>query len=248
MRLLHRRRLDHHILEMPVFAVVREPAVAGPRLAQEGDRLLVALLGFLHRDAEAVKLAPAIALADAEIESAVGQQVQGRGLFGQQRRVVPRHHQHGRAEPQLLCLGGEIGEEIQRRRDLAEPGEMVLDQEHAVIAELLGLADVIDVVAVDLAVARLVAQLGARAAEQPEPHPALLLTDTSSERTQQSPAPLPIEGRLLCRPVPRNGAVNSRSNLPRLRSTATPRMDESGDAASAGRTAWRGRPSAIAAS
>src|SRR5207248_5619332 len=77
MRLLHRRRFDDHILVMPVFAVMREAAGAGPGLAQEGERLLIALLRFLHRDAEAVKLAPAIALADPEIEAAVRQQVEG---------------------------------------------------------------------------------------------------------------------------------------------------------------------------
>src|SRR5690348_14218003 len=59
---------------------------------------------------------------------------------------------------------------------------MVLDQEHAVEAEGLGLADVIDVIAVDPAVAGLLAGVGARAAEQSEPHylalpPAIPLPD-----------------------------------------------------------------------
>src|SRR5205085_9662401 len=64
----------------------------------------------------------------------------------------------------------EIGQEVQRRRDLAKTGEVVLDEEHAVKAELFGLADVMDVVAVNAAVARLLAGIGARAAEQSKPH------------------------------------------------------------------------------
>ena len=75
--------LDDDILVMPILAVVREAALAGPRLAQKRDRLLVALLGFLHRNAEAVELAPAIAFADTEIESPIGEEIQRRRLLGQ---------------------------------------------------------------------------------------------------------------------------------------------------------------------
>src|SRR5580704_9556401 len=86
MRLLHRRRLDDDVLVMPVLAVMREAALGGPRLAQKGEGLLIALVGLRHRNAEAVELAPAVALADAEIKAAVRQQVEGRGLFGEQCR------------------------------------------------------------------------------------------------------------------------------------------------------------------
>jgi hypothetical protein len=48
---------------------------------------------------------------------------------------------------------------------------MMLDQEDAVKPELFGFTDVIDVVAVDSAVACLLAGIGARAAEQSETHP-----------------------------------------------------------------------------
>src|SRR5258708_7731593 len=109
---------------MPVLPVMRKTARARPRLAQKSDGLLIAFLRLSHRHAKAVKLAPAIALADAEIEAAVGQKVERRGLLGQQRRVVPRQYQNSRAEPQCRRLGGQICEEIQRRRDLAKPGEM----------------------------------------------------------------------------------------------------------------------------
>ena len=149
---------------------MRKASLACPRLAQKRDGLLIALLGFLHRDAEAVKLAPAIALADAEIEPAIRQQVQRRGLLGEKRRIVPRQYQHRGAEPQGRGLGGEIGQETECRRDLAEPGEMVLDQENAVKPERFGLADVIDVLGVVVAVADLTADFGTCATEQSEPH------------------------------------------------------------------------------
>ena len=48
----------------------------------------------------------AIALADAEIEPAAGQQVDGRGLLGEQHRVVPGQHHHGGADAQRLGAGG----------------------------------------------------------------------------------------------------------------------------------------------
>src|SRR5712691_1691180 len=87
---------------------MRKAALAGPGLLQKGDGLLIALLGLVHRHAKAVELAPAIALADAEIEAAVGEEVERRGLLGQQRRVVPGQYQDGGAEPQRRRFGGEI--------------------------------------------------------------------------------------------------------------------------------------------
>ena len=80
----------------------------------------------------------AIALADAEIEAAVGQQVEGGGLLGEQHRIVPGQHHHRGAEPDARGAAGEIAQEIERGRQLPDAGEMVLDHEHAVKAELLG--------------------------------------------------------------------------------------------------------------
>src|SRR6266849_4146643 len=149
---------------------MRKTPWAVPRLLEKGDGLLIALLGLIHSHAKAVKLAPAIALANAEIEAAIREEIERRGLLGQQCRIVPGQYQDGGAEPQCRRLGGEIGQEIQGRRDLAKPGEMVLDQEHAVKPQRFGFADIVDVIGVDPAVARLLADFGARAAEQPEPH------------------------------------------------------------------------------
>src|ERR1041385_8946293 len=86
---------------------------------------------------------------------------------------MPGQHEDGGAEAHAARFCGEIGQEVQRRRHLAETSEVMLDEEDAVKAELFGFAAVIDVVGVDPAVARLLAGIGARAAEQSEPHSTL---------------------------------------------------------------------------
>jgi hypothetical protein len=48
---------------------------------------------------------------------------------------------------------------------------MMLNQEDAVKAELLGFADVIDIVRIDAAVARLLAGIGTRTTKQTKLHP-----------------------------------------------------------------------------
>src|SRR6266700_7176404 len=99
MRFLRRRWLDDDILVMPTLAVMRKAAVRRPSLAQKRHRLVVALAGFLQRNAEAVELAPAVALSDTEIEPSIVEKVQCRSLFGEQSRIVPGQHQDRRAEP-----------------------------------------------------------------------------------------------------------------------------------------------------
>ena len=54
------------------------------------------------------ELVAAIALADAEIEPPVRQQIEGRGLLGDQDRVVPRQHDDRGAEPDALGARREI--------------------------------------------------------------------------------------------------------------------------------------------
>ena len=106
MRLLRRRRLDHDVLEMPEAAVVREALARGPRLRHHRNGLLEARLGLVRRDRKTLELAVAVALADAEIEAAAGDQIERRRLLGEQYRIVPRQHDHRRAEPQRLGAHG----------------------------------------------------------------------------------------------------------------------------------------------
>src|SRR5712691_3941540 len=171
MGLLDRRRLDDDVVVMPPFAVIGKPALAGPRLADHRDRLVEARGRLLLRDAEAGELIGAIALADAEIEPSVRQEVEGRRLFRDQRRIVPGQHDNRGAEADPLGAGGEVGEQVERGGDLAEPGEMMLDQEHAGKPELLGGHHVFDEIVVALAVAG-GAAARAGAAEQSEFHAA----------------------------------------------------------------------------
>ncbi len=93
----------------------------------------------------------AIAFADAEFEPAAGQEIDRRGLLGEQNRIVPRQHQNRGAEPQGLGFRRHPGQQRQARRDLAEAGEMMLDQEGRMIAERLGLDIVVDELLVALA-------------------------------------------------------------------------------------------------
>ena len=140
MRLLHGARLDDDVVEVPALAVVREAVAGGPGLAQERQGLVEALGRLLDGDAEARELRRAVALADAEIEAAVGQQIQRGDLLGQQHGVVPGQHHHRGAQPYALGAAGKVAQEIERRRELPHAREVVLDHEHAVIAELLGVA------------------------------------------------------------------------------------------------------------
>src|SRR6516165_438710 len=70
------RWLDDDVLEIPSPAVMRKAGLARPSLAQNGHRHVVTLDRFLDRDAEAVELAPPVALSDAKIEASIGEQVQ----------------------------------------------------------------------------------------------------------------------------------------------------------------------------
>src|SRR5947207_7906298 len=92
---------------------------------------------------------------------------------------VPGQHDDRGAEPQGAGAGAEPGQQIDCRRDLAITGEMVLDDKGAVKAERLGLDIVIDEIAEAFAAVELgrLRRIGAprrRAAEQTEPHRAML--------------------------------------------------------------------------
>src|SRR5215472_18070851 len=104
-----------------------------------------------HIDAEAGEFVVAVAFADAEIEPSARQQIERRGLFCEQDRVMPGQHEHGRAEPQRRGARAEPGQEIEARRHLPKAGEMVLDDKGRVKAERLGLDIVVDPLAKALA-------------------------------------------------------------------------------------------------
>ena len=168
-RLLDRGGLDDDVVVAPPFSLVGEAALAGPRLADHVDRLVEPRGRLVLLDTEAGEFVGPVALADAEIEPAVRQQVERRGLLGDQHRVVPGQHDHRGAEADRRGARRQVGKQVQRGRDLAEPGEMVLDQEHARKAELLGGDHIADEIVVALAVAGRPAA-SPRSAEQSELH------------------------------------------------------------------------------
>src|SRR4051794_34567583 len=86
---------------------------------------------------------------------------------------MPGQHDHRGAEADRRGARRQIGEQIQRGRDLPEPGEMMLNEEHARKAEFLGGDNVPDEIVVAFAVPRRAAARP-RAAEQSEFHAILL--------------------------------------------------------------------------
>jgi len=112
-----------------------------------------------------------IPLPDTEVDPAAGQEIEGRDLLGQQHRIVPWQRDHGGAEPQGLRPRSHPRQKVQRGRDLTEAGEVVLDDERALVAERLGLDVVLDELAEPGAAVDVdPAPLGLGAPEEPETH------------------------------------------------------------------------------
>src|SRR5262249_34318841 len=76
--------------------------------------------------------------ADTKIEAAAGKQIQRRGLFRQQHRIVPWRHDDCRAKPQRRRSHRQCSEQHQRRRYLVPSAEMMLNGKTGVKAERLG--------------------------------------------------------------------------------------------------------------
>ena len=146
--------------------MMREALIGGPRLENDLKSLVEARVGLFLRDAEAREFGVAVALADAEVEPPAREKVDGGSLLGEQNRIVPGQHDHGGAEAQRPGARGGPGQEIEARRNLPESGEVMLDDEDAVVAERLGLDDIVDPLAEPLRAVEIgAAALGQRAAD-----------------------------------------------------------------------------------
>src|SRR6516225_2494767 len=171
MRLLRGRRFDKDLVELPIFAAMGERLLRDKGLGDDLEPLLEARVGLLQGYAEAGEFVVAVALADAEIESAAGQEIERRRLLGQQNRIMPGQYQHRRTEAQMPCAGAEPGQQVEARRDLAKAGEVVLDEKGTVETEHLGLDIVLDELAEALtAVGVGAAAPGLRTAEKSKSH------------------------------------------------------------------------------
>src|SRR5262249_5448960 len=103
--------------------------------------------GLLHRNAKTAELVMAVALADAEIEPAAGNQIKGGGLLCKQHPIVPGQHDDGAAQTKPRGAHGERGLQPQGGGDLVPAREMVLDQEAGTKAKRLCLDRVIKIFA-----------------------------------------------------------------------------------------------------
>ena len=74
--------------------------VRGPGFDDHVEAFVKARVGLVHSTQKPGELVVAVAVADAEIEPAAGQQVERRRLLGQQHRIVPGQHDDRGAEPQ----------------------------------------------------------------------------------------------------------------------------------------------------
>ena len=120
---------------------------------------------------------PGSALADAEIEPAARQKIDGRRLLGEQHWIVPGQHQHRGAEPERACFRREPRQQGQTRRNLPGSAEMMLDQEGRVIAQRFSFDVVVDELLVAEAGIHIRAAVaGGGAAEQSKTHQAGSIT------------------------------------------------------------------------
>ena len=83
---------------------------------------------------------------------------------------MPGQHHDGGAEPDPRGAGREIGEQVERSRELAGAREMVLDQEDALEAQLLRVLHVGDEILVVVAVTQGIVGPEPGPAEQSEFH------------------------------------------------------------------------------
>ena len=100
MRFAGRRRIHHDIVKGPIFSVVRKSFLRRPGFQQDFQGFLEARVGFGDRHVETDEFVVSVTFADPEIQPPAGQQIQRRGLFRQQNRIVPGQHHHRGAQAQ----------------------------------------------------------------------------------------------------------------------------------------------------
>ena len=113
MGLLHGRRLDDDLVELPALGLVGPAVGLGEGPFDDGDRFLEDILGIGHVDAEAGKLVGAVAAADAEIVAALGDLIEGADLLSEHDRVEPRHHDDGATKTNFRRYTSEIAKIVQ---------------------------------------------------------------------------------------------------------------------------------------
>ena len=143
-RLLARLGDDVAQREVEVLAVVL-PALLPEHRHEAAHRVLPHRPLVAEAAVEGVQLGDAAALADAELDPAVAQQVERADPLGDPRRVVGRQLHDAVAEADVLgALAGRGEEHLGRRRVAVLLEEVVLDLPGVVVAEPVGQLDLVE--------------------------------------------------------------------------------------------------------
>src|SRR5258705_10232380 len=108
MRLLVRTRRHHRILELVEVALVAE-GLALPGLADDGEGLAEARLALAVRDAQDVVGARRSAAADAHVEAALAELIDGGRLLRDAQGMAQRQDLHRGAHPDAAGAAGDGG-------------------------------------------------------------------------------------------------------------------------------------------
>src|SRR5438067_249300 len=122
---------------MEKFAVEAE-SIAGPCALQNLDRLERAAEALRARDAEAVELFLTIALAEAEAQASVGDDIDDRGILGDFQRMLKWREQDEGADGHLFCARGDCGGSGKHRGEIAIVSEVMFGEPDGVVAEGFG--------------------------------------------------------------------------------------------------------------
>jgi hypothetical protein len=187
-RFLERLRQDVAQRHVEILAVMLDPTLAEHR-DDGADRLFPDRPLLVERDAEGLQLGDAGALAGAEFDPAVRDEVERGDALGAARRMRRRQlHDAVREADLLRALRGGGEEHFGGRRVRILFEEMVLDLPGVVVAEPVGQFDLVERVLIEL-------QFAAR---QPRPRQLQLVEDPEFHRSSFPfviPAPAGIQGR-----------------------------------------------------
>ena len=101
-------------------------------------RLFKAPGRFIHRDGEFVELSPLVPTPHPQIQTPIAEHVHRCRLLRELDRVMEGQHGHSRTQTNQGRHTGQVGQDRQRGRHNAMPGEVVFGEPHRVKAELLG--------------------------------------------------------------------------------------------------------------
>src|SRR3990172_1061841 len=125
MRLLHWPRLKVDIAQPGKSAIDRKPGL-GPGTPNYLTPSLETGASFLARNTEGLELLEPIALAEPQVEAAVGDDVDDCGVFGDAQRMMERQQNYKGPDSYPLGPGGDSGSNREESRRIAVIQEMML--------------------------------------------------------------------------------------------------------------------------